>query len=374
MKIVADDKIPFLRGALEPYAEVLYLPGKDISRCVLKDADALITRTRTKCDRSTLEGTKVKFIGTATIGYDHIDTKYCESNGIKWTNAPGCNSSSVCQYVSSALLFLANARQTSIKEMTLGVVGVGNVGSKVAHFASSIGMKVLLNDPPRQRREGDERFVDMSTILKESDVITIHVPLTKSGIDATYHLFDEDIIGSMKSTACLINSSRGEVVDNIALKGALKNNVISDAVLDVWENEPNIDIDLMNATILSTPHIAGYSADGKANGTSMVVRSLSEFFDLPLTKWFPSDIPSPMQNEFCIDGKGKDNQTILWEAIRHTYDISIDSDALRTDPSKFELLRGSYWIRREIPAFSIKVKHCNKNVKSLLKSIGFTIS
>ena len=286
MKIVADDKIPFLRGALEPFAEVLYLPGKDISRNVLKDADALITRTRTKCDRSTLEGTKVKFIGTATIGFDHIDTKYCEANGIKWTNAPGCNSSSVCQYISSALLYLANKKHKYLNEMTLGVVGVGNVGSKIAHFASAIGMKVLLNDPPRQREEEGDYFVDLNTVLMESDIITVHVPLTRSGVDATYHLFDVDTIGSMKPSAWLFNSSRGEVVDNNALKKALSEKSISEAVLDVWENEPNIDIDLMNATILSTPHIAGYSADGKAKGTSMIVRSLSEYFDLPLKDIF----------------------------------------------------------------------------------------
>ena len=373
MKIVADDKIPFLKGAFEPYADVLYLPGKDISKSVLKDADAIITRTRTKCDQSIIEGSKVKFIGTATIGFDHIDTIYCEANGIKWTNAPGCNSSSVCQYISSALLYLANKKHKSIKDMTLGIVGVGNVGSKVAHFASAVGMKVLLNDPPRQREEGGECFVDLNTVLKESDIVTVHVPLTRSGADATYHLFNEDTIGSMKPTAWLINSSRGEVVDNIALKKFLTEKSISEAVLDVWENEPNIDIDLMNETILSTPHIAGYSTDGKAKGTSMIVRSLSDYFDMPLKTWYPSDIPYPAQNEFCIDGKGKDTQTILWEAIKHTYDISLDSDALRADPSMFESLRGSYWVRREFPAFTIKVKHCNDKAKSLLKGIGFNI-
>ena len=191
MKIIADNKIPFLKGALEPYAEIIYVPGNEINNEMLGDTDALLIRTRTKCTESLLRGTNVKFIGTATIGFDHIDTKYCDRNEIVWTNAPGCNSSSVQQYIASALLTVSNQEHFSLKDKSLGIVGVGNVGSKVEKFARTIGMNVLLNDPPRARLEGSNKFHSLDVVLSESDIITVHVPLNMVGEDCTYHLFDE---------------------------------------------------------------------------------------------------------------------------------------------------------------------------------------
>jgi len=193
IRIISDDKIPFLKGVLEPYAEVVYLPGKQIDFNILKDADAMLIRTRTKCDESLLEGTRVKFIGTATIGYDHIDTKYCESRGIKWINSPGCNSSSVQQYIAAALLKTASSFNFNLKDITIGIIGVGNVGAKVEKLAKTLGMNVLLNDPPRSRIEGKTKFVDLQTLLSESDIVTVHVPLSFIGEDKTYHLFDDKI-------------------------------------------------------------------------------------------------------------------------------------------------------------------------------------
>ena len=244
MKIVIDNKIPFIKGALEPFAEVVYLAGKDTTPEVVKDADALITRTRTICNEALLKGSAVKAIATATIGFDHIDTAWCEANGIAWSNAPGCNSWSVKQYIGSVLAVLAQKHGLDLSTLTLGVVGVGNVGSKVAEVGRAYGMKVLLNDPPRQRKEGPEGFVSLDELTAKSDIITVHVPLTKDGEDATWHLFDDKRLAGLRKDQILINSSRGPVVDNKALKATLKAGALKAAVLDVWEGEPDIDLEL----------------------------------------------------------------------------------------------------------------------------------
>lgn len=373
MKIVADDKIPFLKGVLEPFAEVIYLPGKAISKKVLLDADALLIRTRTKCTEELLKGTKVKFIGTATIGFDHIDTQYCERNKIVWTNAPGCNSGSVQQYIAAALLKMSSEFRFSLKDKTIGIIGVGNVGSKVEKFARLTGMNVLLNDPPRARKEGEKNFVSLGTVLYESDIVTLHVPLNVVGEDATWHLFNEKSFKKMKKGAWFINCSRGEVMETAALRKILSAGKLAGAVLDVWENEPDIDLELMRKTFLSTPHIAGYSTDGKANGTSMIVNFLSDHFDLPLKNWYPSDIPVPTDNVISISSKGKTDEEILRDAIFHTYNIDEDNINLRFSPSDFEKQRGNYRLRREFPAFSISLDGGTKKVRKILEGLGFKV-
>ena len=373
MKIIADNKIPFLRGALEPYAEVVYLPGKETTADVVRDADALITRTRTACNASLLEGSKVRVIATATIGFDHIDTAWCEANGIIWKNAPGCNSWSVKQYVTAALVTLARKRGLKLEGMTLGVVGVGNVGSKVAEAASILGMKVLLNDPPRQRAEGGP-FVSLDEIISRSDIITLHVPLQKEGEDATWHLFDAARLAKLRPSQILINSSRGPVVDNKALKAALAGHHIAGACLDVWEGEPELDPGLVEMLDLSTPHIAGYSADGKANGTTASVRAVAEVLGLPLTDWEATGIPAPAQElEFDLDATGKSLQEVLTEAVLHTYDIEADSNALRADLGAFEKLRGDYPVRREFTSFSVRLHGGTPQMAEKLSRLGFSV-
>lgn len=374
MKIVCDNKIPFLRGVLEPYAEVVYLPGRETVPEVVRDADAIITRTRTICNEALLKGSSVKVIATATIGYDHIDTRWCEEHGIVWRNAPGCNSWSVKQYLSSALVRLAQKHSFNLEGMTLGVVGVGNVGSKVAQAASALGMKVLLNDPPRERREGPEEFVSLDEIIERSDIVTLHVPLSKEGEDATYHLFDAGRIASMRPSQILINSSRGPVVDNSALKKALQACSIAGAVLDVWEGEPELDRELIGLLDITTPHIAGYSADGKANGTAASVRTVSEVLGLPLTEWFPEEIPSPSQElEFALDASGRSRQSLLSEAVLHTYDILEDSLRLRAAPELFEKLRGDYPVRREPSAFTLHLSNAAQDEAEALSALGFKV-
>lgn len=374
MKIVCDDKIPFLRGVLEPYAEVVYLPGKQTTPGDVRDADALITRTRTKCGEPLLKGSSVKVIATATIGFDHIDTAWCESNGIFWANAPGCNSWSVKQYIASVLVSLAARHSLRLEDLTLGVVGVGNVGSKVAQVGRILGMKVLLNDPPRARKEGPEGFVSLDEIVRKCDVITLHVPLQREGEDATFHLFDAGRLASLRKDQILINSSRGEVVDNKALKAVLQNSAIRAAVLDVWEGEPDLDPELVGLLDYSTPHIAGYSADGKANGTTMSVRTVAAHLGLPLTGWKAEGIPAPAQAlEFDLDASGKSTQEVLSEAILHTYDVEEDSRALRSNLAGFEKLRGDYPVRREFTAFTIRLSGAPAETASRLEELGFKV-
>ena len=374
MKIVCDNKIPFLKGVLEPYAEVVYLAGAKTTPEDVKDADAIITRTRTACREPLLAGSKVKVIATATIGFDHIDTAWCESNGILWKNCPGCNSWSVKQYMASVLVTLARRHGWDLSKMTLGVVGVGNVGSKVAEVASLLGMKVLLNDPPRARMEGRGGFVTLDEVIAQSDIITVHVPLIKEGEDATWHLFDEKRIRSMRPTQLLMNSSRGSVVDNKAFKAALKDGVLAGGVLDVWEGEPDLDREFVSMLELSTPHIAGYSADGKANGTWMSVQTVARVLDLPLKDWKVRDIPAPEQSlEFTIDAAGKSLQDVLTEAVLHTYEVEQDSNRLRARLEDFEALRGDYQIRREFTAFTVSLKNGTQQMLDRLSRIGFKI-
>ena len=404
IKIVIDDKIPFIRGVLEPFADVLYLPGAGISVDDVKDADALIVRTRTKCGKELLDGSSVKFIATATIGFDHIDTDYCESRNITWVSAPGCNSYSVQQYIASVLLNIGKNEGFSLKDKTIGIVGVGNVGSKVAKFADILGMRVLLNDPPLEagiagvptsslakkgvnqeprskHREIEEasllainptcgnkksisdlgisngKFVSLEEIQKEADFITFHTPLNREGEYSTYHLVNDDFFDKVSEDVWIINSSRGEVVDNLSLKKALKNGKIAGAILDVWENEPNIDLELLELLTYATPHIAGYSADGKANGTMMSVEACSRFFGLGIDGWAPKNVPIPDNNSLSLDCDGEKFENLLRVAMLATYDIKCDDANLRNAPDEFEKQRGGYSLRREPLVYHIELQN-----------------
>lgn len=373
IKIVADDKILFLRGVLESFANISYLPGRQIMREEILDADALLIRTRTRCDNELLEGTSVKFIGTGTIGFDHIDTEYCERKKIRWTNAPGCNSSSVMQYVAAGLLRISAETGSGLNGKTIGIVGVGNVGSKVERLAKLLGMNVLLNDPPRARKEGEKNFVSLNRLLEESDFITLHVPLNKSGEDKTLHFFNSSVFKRIRKGCWLFNTSRGEVTETDDLIEALVGERLAGTVLDVWDREPEISIPLMHMAFIATPHIAGYSADGKANGTAMIVNSLSKTFKLPLRDWYPSGLPIPENPLMAIDCYGKGNEEIIRRAVLHTYNIVEDDVKLRFDPSKFEILRENYPTRREFTSFSLQLKDCPPETTRILKELGFKI-
>ena len=330
MKIIVDDKIPYIREHLALLAdEVVYLPGADICADDVQDADALVVRTRTRCDEKLLKDSRVQMVATATIGYDHIDTAYLEQAGIAWTNCPGCNAGSVAQYVECSLLLLAAQRGLDLQKATIGIVGCGHVGSRVKAVAERLGMQVLVCDPPL----GLPGFVSLDEIAREADVITFHVPLTREGTDATWHLADERFFHQLPRVPYIINTSRGEVVDNQALLMALQEGRVKDAVLDVWEDEPAIHRELLQQVFIGTPHIAGYSADGKVNADNMVVDALCRHFHLP----HPGRIlPPPLPSEIIFTGSPLD-----------LYNPLTDSQKLKADPDQFEYLRNHYPVRRE---------------------------
>lgn len=331
MKIVVDDKIPYIRPALERMAdEVVYLPGARIGADDVRDADALVVRTRTRCDEALLAGSKVRLVATATIGYDHIDTAYLERAGVAWMNCPGCNAGSVAQYVECSLLLLQQQKGLHLQQATIGIVGCGHVGSRVRAVAERLGMHVLVCDPLL----GAPDFVSLDDLARQSDVITFHVPLTREGAYATFHMGDERFFSRLSRVPYIINTSRGEVVDNRALFRTLCDGRVRDAVLDVWEGEPSLDVELLERVFIGTPHIAGYSADGKVNADNMVVESLCSHFGLPRPEPI---LPPALPDGFRYTG----NPLELYNPLH-------DSEALKNAPESFEQLRNNYPVRREI--------------------------
>ncbi len=371
MKIIIDNKIPYIKGAFEPFAEVVYLPGNQTTAEVVKDADALVTRTRTLCNEAILRGSKVKFIATATIGFDHIDTDYCKAAGIEWVNAPGCNAESVNQYVASALFSYSKRRGFDLAGKTIGVVGAGQVGSRIAKICEILGMKVLLNDPPRERAEGPSQFVSLETIREQTDIISFHVPLNRQGIDKTFHMADADFLHELRKAPLIINTCRGEVFDTEAVLKAREMNTISGMVIDCWENEPDINLALLNLVDFGTPHIAGYSRDGKANGTKRSVQAIGRFFNLGINDWEPRGVAAPGHPVIDLDGTDRTQQAILAEAVLATYQIENDDEALRSRTHLFEQLRGDYPARREFDAYSIRANNVENETIEKLKKLGF---
>lgn len=342
MKIIIDDKIPYIREAVTKIAEqVTYVSGRDFTPELVRDADALIIRTRTYCNRELLEGSRVKFIATATIGYDHIDTEYCLQAGINWTNAPGCNSESVAQYLQSTLILLQSMHLKDLHELSIGIVGVGNVGRKVAKIAQDLGIKVLLNDLPREENESTGEFSSLKRIAEECDIISFHVPLYRNGKYKTFHLADADFFKSLRRKPVIINTSRGEVIETEALLNAIDQELISDVVIDVWEHEPDINHDVLKKAFIATPHIAGYSADGKANATRMSLEAICHFFNIEAA--YSINPPEPITP--VIRAKN------LEEALLQTYNPMEDSQRLKSNPELFEILRGDYPLRREAKAY-----------------------
>jgi len=352
MKIIADKNIPYLKGIAEHFGEVTYLDGTDFTRENIKDADTLIVRTVTRFNEDNLAGSNVKLICSATIGYDHIDTAYCDAHNIAWRNAPGCNSGSVMQYIISSLIVLSRKKAFDLKNKTIGIVGVGNVGEKVARACDILGMRVLLNDPPRQRKDSNDNFVDLQTIKNEADIITFHTPLIKEGLDKTFHLADKEFFNSLKNSPIIINSARGPIVDTRSIKEAIAKDLISGAVIDCWENEPNIDTEYMDMVDIATPHIAGYSADGKANATRMSLESIAAFYNLDSSPIKEIKVPEPHYKVIDMD-HFKYSDSRVYDAILYTYDPIDDFGRLKAAPETFKLLRNNYPLRREYAAYYI---------------------
>ncbi|MFI3263296.1 MAG: 4-phosphoerythronate dehydrogenase [Rikenellaceae bacterium] len=336
-KVVVDKNIPFISEVLNDYFDVVALPSCEINREVVKDAVALLIRTRTLCNEALLEGSSVEFIGTATIGYDHIDLKWCESRGIAVKTAVGCNAGGVVNYVLRCLMHFG----CEPSETTVGVVGVGNVGSLLNERLKYWGFNTLLCDPIRQVKEGASEFVGYDEVLANSDVVTFHTPLTLEGEYKTFELLDKESLEKCKQGVSVLNSSRGEVVCEKDLLDAIKENKVSHCALDVWCDEPNINKELLALVDIATPHIAGYSVQGKANGSAIVVNELFRHFNCEKNEnWYPENI---LKREYLKTS---------WEEFKlrliSEYEIISESELLKTGEVDFEKFRNDYNFRNEI--------------------------
>ena len=341
MKLVIDNAIPFIKGVFEPYGEIVYLDCGEIGPDQVRDADALVTRTRTKCDRELLEGSSVKLIATATIGTDHVDLPWCDAHGILVRNAPGSNAGGVAQYVFSGLYGIASRNSINLSGATIGIVGVGNVGRRVETMAKSLGFKVLKNDPPRAEAEGPYEFTSLEDLLKNSDIVTMHVPLNET----TRKMAGASFFKNMKKDAIFINAARGEIVDDEALMEYIPK--MGPVILDTWNNEPNINRKLMDMVSIATPHIAGYSYQGKQNATAAVVRAVAHYFGISALYEFYPPTEHVEDEAVRLDLRGK-SQGEITALFQYNYPIFTDDFIFRMNPDGFERLRAQYRYRREV--------------------------
>ena len=341
IRIVADRNIPFLAGVFEPYADVVYIDGKDISREDVMDADALVIRTRTRCNAALLDGSSVSMIATATIGTDHIDFPYCAAHGIEVHNAEGCNAGGVMQYVFSALYGTASRKFIKLDSPVIGIIGVGNVGKKVEHMAEHLGFRVLRYDPPRETAEGPEGFSSLEYLLASSNIVTMHTPLDET----TRYMADESFFEQMRPGAFFINAARGEVVNEQALMEAIPK--LGPVVIDTWNHEPDINTSLMDMVDIATPHIAGYSFQGKLNGTAAAVQAVARHFSISELFDFYPEYDQKEHAPVHLDLKGK-NQGEITSVFQYNYPIFTDDFMFRMAPENFEKLRSEYHYRREV--------------------------
>jgi erythronate-4-phosphate dehydrogenase len=371
MRIVADPSIPFVQEAFGPLGEVRLVPGREIMARAVRGADALLVRSVTPVNPALLDGSPVKFVATATIGTDHVDQAYLSAKGIGFASAQGSNANSVAEYVVAAMLEMARRQKFRLHDKTLGVIGVGNVGSRVVRNTQALGMRVLQNDPPRACAEKGSQFVPLERLFAEADIITLHVPLTREGPDETFHLFDKDRLATLKlRKPILINTSRGAVVDNKALLKAIDGEWLGGVVLDVWENEPNISPELLDVVDLATPHIAGYSFDGKVNGTRMIYEAACRFFRLqPI--WTPDLPPPPVPHIELTVSSGEDDEEVLRRIVQRIYDITADDAALRKSILTFDKLRAEYPIRREFFNTELVLHGASEALRVKSAALGF---
>lgn len=366
--IIAEASLPYLRGVIEEIGEVEYLPSSDFTSERIKEADWLIIRSITRCTPELLRGTSVQLITTATIGYDHIDTDYCEANGIRWFNSPGCNAGGVGQYAGAVLSTLVIEAGHEVKGKTIGIVGAGHTGMYAARYAEALGMRVLLNDPPRAEQEGNAMFVPLSTIAEEADIVEFHLPLTHDGRYATYHLCDEEFVRSLRRKPIIANYCRGPITDTQALLMGLDEGLIAGVAIDCWEREPDISRELLERAFVATPHIAGFSADGKSNGARMCVENGLRHFGLTSTRLSLMTPPAPVHPVIDLSAMPDDGRRVA-RAILSTFEPRRIDKTLRSQPDRFEDLRRTYDYPREPLAYS--VTGATPDEKEALRLIGF---
>jgi erythronate-4-phosphate dehydrogenase len=378
MKVIADENIPYVGQVFAQFGEVVTLPGREIGPEAVEDADLLLVRSITKVNERLLKKSRVRFVGTATIGVDHVDIAYLKKRGIAFASAPGSNATSVAEYVVSALLNLSDRHGFKLEDKSVGIIGVGNVGSRVEKRLRALGLKVVLNDPPLFKETKDPKYRSIEEI-QDCDIITVHTPLNKSGPYMTFHMIDGRFLEKTRPGLIFINTSRGSVVDQKALAGYHRKGHFGACVLDVWENEPNIDTDLLMKVDIGTSHIAGYSFDGKVRGTEMIYRAAVGFFEAE-SQW-RLNLPAPEVPEIQLPARMKNDEAFLRAAVFPIYDVARDCTRLRAVteqlPDKrgdfFDRLRKEYPIRREFANTRLVLKKSRPALLAKLKALEFLV-
>lgn len=394
MQIVADENIPLLEQFFSEFGEIRKVPGRSMTASDVNDADILLVRSVTEVNAGLIANSPVKFIGTCTIGTDHIDLAYIDAlnqarhehakQKIAFASAPGCNAEAVVDYILSAVSVLIDQRDQTFQNISVGIVGVGNVGLRLRRRLEAMGVTVLAVDP---FKNADDVGV-LSTLdeVLTADIVSLHIPLTfaeNAGEHATYHLMNEQRLQKMKPDACLINSCRGSVLDNAALKKHMADNTEFEGIIDVWEGEPNLDLQLMNRCMLATPHIAGYSLDGKMRGTEQVYQACCQTFGLPIRNKLAQLLPEPSIKKIKFGDSVPVHQA-LRTAIRAAYEVRVDDGIMRStllrtegDPeemkAKFDFLRKNYPLRRDIPTMRIEVPSKRQDLQAALEAAGFDV-
>ena len=376
MKLVVDENITFAEEAFSQFGDVLLISGRQITNDILQNTDALIVRSITNIDENLLQNTNVNFVGTATIGTDHIDTIYLNENNIVFADAKGCNADSVAEYVFTALLKIAADNKLTLKNKSIGIIGVGNVGSRVLKYAEALGLKVYKNDPPKQRAGEGNNYVSLEEAM-QADIITLHVPLNKTGIDKTFHLLDEKKLNEIRNNTIIINSSRGAVIDNKALLNIVDNKCFK-VILDVWEDEPLINNDLLQKVLIGSAHISGYSLEGKVNGTKMIYDALCRFTNQP-NDWEPK-LPT-IENNIIDVSSAKNLEEKLHLTFKQIYDIEKDDSEMRemiemdnnSKGAHFDNLRKEYHLRREFNNYTVIIRREDKKLGEILHELRFKV-
>lgn len=387
MLIVADENIPLLDSFFSDFGDIRRVSGRELSPDQVRDADVLLVRSVTRVNRDLLEGSRVRFVGTTTIGTDHVDQFWLESQGIHFCAAPGCNANSVVEYVLAVASLHASRRGLgNWARQSVGIVGAGNVGGLLAQRLERLDFTVVLCDPPRQQAQSDgldeasaTEFSSLDQAL-ECDLVTLHTPLTRDGDHPTYHLVGAQELATLRSDQLLINSGRGEVIDNAALLARLQQPDAPTVVLDVWENEPAIDPQLLQQVWLGTPHIAGYSLEGKVHGTETIYRALSRFLGLPVRKQAGQYLPQPPLSKLAFTSSAGDDAIQL--ALHNCYDPRRDDARLRLSMAgdeqqrarAFDRLRKEYPVRRECSSLKIQLKGSSKSMGEQFRSLGFKVN
>ncbi|VEF12028.1 erythronate-4-phosphate dehydrogenase [Pseudomonas fluorescens] len=376
MLIVADENIPLLDAFFAGFGEIRRVPGRSIDPATVEQADVLLVRSVTAVNRALLENSKVRFVGTCTIGTDHLDLDYFNQAGITWSSAPGCNARGVVDYVLGSLMTLAEIEGVDLAQRTYGVVGAGEVGGRLIKVLKGLGWNVKVCDPPRQAAEGGD-YVSLEEIIEQCDVISLHTPLTRNGDAATWHLFDQQRLQRLKSGAWLINAARGPVVDNAALREVLLEREDLQAVLDVWEAEPEVDVALAELSVLATPHIAGYSLDGKQRGTAQIYQAYCRFLGQPARIQLSDLLPAPWLSEVSLHADS-DPAWALAMLCRGVYDPRRDDADFRRSlvgnvaqqRAAFDVLRKQYPVRREIEGLKVRIEGESPVLRQIVEALG----